>query len=56
MAETGESVVITKHGQAVARLGPVTPKRVTLFGAHRGKIAFVDDILSPIEVEWDSAR
>ena len=56
VAETGESVVITKHGHAVARLGPVTPKRVTLCGAHRGKIAIVGDILSPIDVAWESTH
>jgi prevent-host-death family protein len=56
VAETGESVVITKNGQAVARLGPVTPRPATLCGVHRGKITIVGDILSPVDVEWEAAR
>ena len=55
VAETGESVVIPKNGRAVARLGPVTRRRSTLCGAHRGKIAIVGNILSPVDVEWESA-
>ena len=56
VAETGAPVVITKNGRPVAQLGPVVSRPATLAGAHRGKIAIVGDILTPVDVEWEAAR
>lgn len=36
VAETGEPVVITKHGKPIAQLSPVTPRRKSLWGLHKG--------------------
>ena len=36
VAETGQSIVITKNGTPVARLAPVIRKPKTLFGALAG--------------------
>lgn len=53
VAETGEGVVITKHGKPVAELVPHGGKRpATLFGLHKGVMKIKGDILSPIDVPW----
>ena len=54
--ETGDEILITKNGEPVSRLVPVKHKPKTLFGAHRGKIAVKEDIVSPLGIEWEAAR
>ena len=56
VAETGEPLVITKNGRPVAQLGPVVSKPTTLFGAHKGQIRVIGDVISPIDVEWDALK
>jgi prevent-host-death family protein len=53
VAETGQEVVVTKRGRAVARVSPVRPKKVR---SLRGSILREEDIVSPVGVEWDAAR
>ncbi len=54
VAATGEPVVITKHGVPVAQLIPAVRKPETLFGALKGSILYMGDIISPIDVEWNA--
>ena len=56
VAETGIPVVITKNGRPVAQLGAVASRPTTLVGAHKGQIAIVGDILTPIDEEWEAGR
>ncbi len=62
VAQTGETLVITKNGRPTAELGPVKElgpikKRVdSLFGLHKGQIHIKGDIVSPLDVEWDAER
>ncbi len=56
VAETGQSIVITKNGIPVARLAPVIRKPKTLFGALAGAVSATGDIIAPVDVEWDAAR
>lgn len=53
VAETGEILVITKNGQAVAELGPAKKRPKTLFGAHKGMFEIKGDIIEPVDVEWE---
>lgn len=50
---TGEPVIVTKHGQAVARIVPVaTPADLA------GSVDFLvadDELLAPIDERWDAA-
>jgi len=55
VSETGDPVLITKHGKPVAQLTPVTQKPKTLFGALAGEIEIKGDIVAPVDVEWDAA-
>ena len=54
VAETGEEVVITKHGRPVSRLVPYQERPKSLFGLDRGRMKIVGDIVSPIDVEWEA--
>lgn len=56
VAETRESLVITKHGQPVCQLIPYRPKPKTLFGISRETLVIKGDIISPIDVEWEAAE
>lgn len=55
VAEGRESLVITKRGKPIAKLVPVEPQQ-QLFGALRGSVVAEADIVSPVDVEWDSAQ
>ena len=52
--ENGEEVVITKNGKPTARLVPYRARFEEWFGADRGKLEILGDIISPIDVEWEA--
>ena len=54
VAESGEEIVITKHGRPVSKLAPYREKPKTLFGIDRDRIEILGDIAEPIGVEWDA--
>jgi len=54
VAATGEPVVITKYGVPVAQLVPAVQKPKTLFGALKGSILYMGDVISPIDEEWNA--
>ena len=54
VAETGESVVITKHGKPVARLGPIVDRPESVLGFARGSIESIGDVVSPVDVTWEA--
>ncbi len=56
VAETGESVVITKKGVPITELIPARRKPKTLFGAMKGSVLYMGDIISPIDEEWEAER
>jgi len=54
VANSGEEIVITKNGRPTARLVPCRKQFRDWFGADRGRIEILGDIVSPIEVEWEA--
>jgi prevent-host-death family protein len=53
VADTGEEIVITKRGRAVARVSAATAP-----ASLRGSVTFNvsdDDLLAPLDVEWDAS-
>ena len=52
VAETGQDIVITKNGRPVSRLTPYRKPPHTFFGADKGKIKILGDIVSPMPAEW----
>lgn len=55
VARTRESLVVTKHGKAVAKLVPIPPE-TGLFGALAGSVRQEGDIVSPLENDWEACR
>jgi prevent-host-death family protein len=54
--ETGESVLITKHGKPVAKLVPAQNSADDIFGYMAGKVKVVGDIVGPVTPleDWES--
>lgn len=53
-----ETVLITKHGEPVAKLVPVTSDSDEIFGFFRGKGSITGDVVSPAlsPEEWGNLR
>ena len=56
VAETGESIVVTKNGRPVSRLAPYRQRPESLFGALKGSVEIRGDIVGPIDAEWEADR
>lgn len=57
VAETHETITVTKWGKAVVRLVPVTPApERSLFGYLRGKGEVKGDIVSSTGEAWEADR
>ncbi len=54
VAEDGGEIVITKNGKPVAKLTAFHERPKTLFGIDKGRLKILDDIVSPIYVEWEA--
>ena len=50
LAETGEEIVITKHGRPVSRLVPYRQRPKMDFGRNRHNIRILGDIVCPSSV------
>jgi len=53
-----ETLVITKHGQPVAKLVPVDAAEDDIFGFYKGKGTIVGDVVAPVlsPKEWGHLR
>jgi prevent-host-death family protein len=56
VAETRETLVITKHGKPVAQVLPMPVKQTDIVGSMKGSVTILGDIISPIDVEWDAMK
>ena len=57
--KTGEPVVVTRRGKAVAQIQPPPPpepKVDSRFGCMKGTIEIVGDIVSPLDEDWKVLR
>ncbi|WP_420616908.1 type II toxin-antitoxin system Phd/YefM family antitoxin [Candidatus Palauibacter sp.] len=52
VAETGEEIVITKHGRPVSKLVPCDETPESWFGRDRDIIRIRGDIVGPMPREW----
>ncbi|MBV9341851.1 MAG: type II toxin-antitoxin system Phd/YefM family antitoxin [Acidobacteria bacterium] len=53
--ETGESVVITKHGNPVAKLVPAEREGRNMWGDLAGTVKILGDIEAPVTDEWEAS-
>ena len=51
---TGEEIVITKNGKPVSILIPYRTVADTLFGMHKGKVKSKDELIAPLDIDWDA--
>ncbi|MFI4991596.1 MAG: type II toxin-antitoxin system Phd/YefM family antitoxin [Solirubrobacterales bacterium] len=54
VAATGEEIVVTKRGHAVARVSPMSEP-----ASLRGSVTFNvsdEELLEPLEIEWSTAE
>ncbi len=56
VSQTGEPVLITKHGKPVAKLVPAEKQADDLFGYMAGKVKIVGDIIGPVTPlgDWEN--
>lgn len=54
VASSGEPVMTTKNGVAVAQLVPAKRKPDTLFGALKGSMQITGDIVASIDSDWEA--
>jgi prevent-host-death family protein len=55
--ERGIEYIVTKHGEPVARVTPVSTPRASLYGAFAGRIAITGEIVhGGFGDDWDAAR
>ena len=52
VAQSGRTIVITKRGRPIARLGPHREQPSLSFGRNRENIEIRGDIVSPMPAEW----
>ena len=54
--QSGEPVLITKHGKPVAKLVPLRWRQTTFFGYLAGKVKIAGDIVGPITPleDWEN--
>jgi len=55
VAQTRETLVITKRGKPVAQVTPIST-RENIVGSMKGSVLWMGDIISPIDVEWDAMK
>ena len=55
IAETRETLVITKHGKPVAQVVPM-PIQSDLVGSMQGTVLWEGDLISPLKDEWDVSK
>ncbi len=53
---TGEEIIITKNGTPVSVLRPYRTIPKTLFGLHKGKTQSQDDLIAPLDMDWDASN
>ena len=56
VAASGDVIVITKRGKPVAQLTPLPVERpATLAGYLKDEIAYVGDVVAPVDTDWGPA-
>ena len=56
VAAGGDELIVTKNGKPLVKMVPYRPKRSSLWGSYAGRIEMHDDLVDPIEVEWEASR
>jgi len=52
--ESGKEIVITKNGKPISKLVPYRKLPESLFGLHKNQIVSHDDLIEPLDMNWDA--
>ena len=55
VGQTHETIVVTKYGKPVARVVPYTLSE-SAENPLKNSVVFEEDLVSPIDVEWDALK
>ena len=53
VASTGEEIIVTKNGKTITRLVPYKQIPETLVGLHKGQWTLSDDLVEPLNENWE---
>jgi len=56
VAQSRESLVITKYGKPVAKIVPYNVKKDIKEKPLKGSVIYLGDLISPIEVDWEATQ
>ena len=56
VAASGDELIVTKNGKPLVKMVPYRAKRATLWGAYADRLKIHDDLVEPIDVDWEAAR
>lgn len=56
VAESRQSLIVTKHGKPVAEIVPIRADKRDIVGSMKGSVTILGDIISPLDVEWDAMK
>lgn len=54
VASTGEEIIVTKNGKPITRLVPYKQIPESLFGLHKGQWTLGDDLVEPLDENWEA--
>ena len=53
VSQQHKPITITKRGKPIAKLMPYEQSPQTLYGAMKGTIHILDDLVNPIDIDWE---
>lgn len=56
VAASGDELIVTKNGKPLVKMVPYRSKRSSLWGLYAGRIEMHDDLVEPIDVEWEASQ
>ena len=56
VASTGEEIIVTKNGKPVSKMVPVRTRPKVVYGLHKGMWKLKDDLVDPLDEDWDADR
>ena len=56
VAQSHETIIITKHGKPMAKVVPVDKKKDTRKKDLKNVATYIGDLVSPIEEAWEAER
>ncbi len=52
--KSGQALVVTKRGRPVARVMPISSRKVSLLGCLKGSIEICGDLVEPTGEAWEA--